>query len=174
MNPLTKPVYTEAELPALEDDRALDGLLEAAAAPPAVRPFAGVALGVIVGRDASGAPMVAVADRGASPPLRALSTVAVPADAAGREVALLFIGDNLDRPLIVGLIQPPAPGPAPRPDALLDGQRLEITAERDIVLRCGAASITLTREGKILIEGTYLLSRSRGVNRIKGGSVQIN
>jgi len=62
-------------------------------------------------------------------------------------------------------VPPSGPGPAPRPDALLDGQRLELTAERDIVLRCGAASITLTREGKILIEGTYLLSRSRGVNR---------
>ena len=29
-------------------------------------------------------------------------------------------------------------------------------------------------EGKVLIRGTYLLSRSSGVNRIKGGSVQIN
>ena len=48
------------------------------------------------------------------------------------------------------------------------------TAESEIVLRCGEASITLTRAGKVLIRGTYLLSRSSGVNRIKGGSVQIN
>ena len=41
-------------------------------------------------------------------------------------------------------------------------------------LRCGKASITLTRAGKVLIRGAYLLSRSSGVNRIKGGSVQIN
>ena len=42
------------------------------------------------------------------------------------------------------------------------------------MLRCGKASITLTREGKVLIKGAYLSSRSSGVNRIKGGSVQIN
>lgn len=51
---------------------------------------------------------------------------------------------------------------------------LEITAEREIVLRCGKASITLTREGKIILRGTYISSRSSGVNRIKGGSVQLN
>ena len=33
---------------------------------------------------------------------------------------------------------------------------------------------TLTRAGKILIRGAYLLARSSGVNRIQGGSVQIN
>ena len=58
--------------------------------------------------------------------------------------------------------------------AHIDGERLEFSAEREIVLRCGKASITLTREGKVLIKGAYLSSRSSGVNRIKGGSVQIN
>ncbi|MEW5071937.1 hypothetical protein AB1P14_09365, partial [Pseudomonas aeruginosa] len=38
----------------------------------------------------------------------------------------------------------------------------------------GKASITLTRAGKVIIRGAYLSSRSTGVNRIKGGSVQIN
>ena len=36
------------------------------------------------------------------------------------------------------------------------------------------ASITLTSAGKILLRGAYILNRSSGVNRIKGGSVQIN
>ena len=43
-----------------------------------------------------------------------------------------------------------------------------------IVLRCGEASITLTRAGKVLIRGAYVLSRSSGTNRIQGGSVEIN
>jgi hypothetical protein len=34
--------------------------------------------------------------------------------------------------------------------------------------------LTLTHAGKVLIRGAYVLSRSSGVNRIKGGSVQIN
>ena len=58
--------------------------------------------------------------------------------------------------------------------ATLDGEQLVLTAQNEIVLRCGKASLTLTRAGKVLIRGTYLLSRSSGVNRIKGGSVQIN
>ena len=49
-----------------------------------------------------------------------------------------------------------------------------LKAQQEIVLECGKASITLTRAGKVLIRGAYLLSRSSGVNRIKGGSVQIN
>ena len=35
-------------------------------------------------------------------------------------------------------------------------------------------SITLTGAGKVLIRGAYVLSRSSGVNKIKGGSVQLN
>jgi hypothetical protein len=56
----------------------------------------------------------------------------------------------------------------------VDGERIVFRADRELVLRCGEASITLTRAGKVIIRGTYLLSRSSGVNRIKGGSVQIN
>ena len=49
-----------------------------------------------------------------------------------------------------------------------------LSAQEEIVLRCGKASITLTKAGKVLIEGAYVLSRSSGVNRIRGGSVQLN
>lgn len=59
-------------------------------------------------------------------------------------------------------------------EARVDDERLVLSAEKEIVLRCGRSSITLTRAGKVLIRGRYLLSRSAGVNRIKGGSVQIN
>lgn len=66
-----------------------------------------------------------------------------------------------------------APGEA-GPGATADGERLVLKAEREIVLQCGKASITLTRAGKVIIRGAYVLSRSSGVNRIVGGSVQIN
>jgi hypothetical protein len=55
-----------------------------------------------------------------------------------------------------------------------DGKRMIVSAREELVLRCGKASITLTKAGKVLIKGSYLLSRSSGVNRIKGGSVQLN
>ncbi len=57
---------------------------------------------------------------------------------------------------------------------LVDGKRVVIEGEDEVVLKCGAASISLNKSGKIAIRGKYLLSRSSGVNRILGGSVQVN
>jgi hypothetical protein len=58
--------------------------------------------------------------------------------------------------------------------AEIDGKQVVLAAEEQIVLRCGEASITLTRAGKILIRGAYLSSHSTGVNRITGATVEIN
>lgn len=58
--------------------------------------------------------------------------------------------------------------------AYVDGNRVVLEGKEEIVLKCGEASITLTKAGKILIRGKYLLNRSSGVNRILGGSVQVN
>jgi len=56
----------------------------------------------------------------------------------------------------------------------VDGKQICIEGAEEVTFKCGKASITLTRSGKILIRGTYLLNRSTGVNRIMGGSVQVN
>ena len=56
----------------------------------------------------------------------------------------------------------------------VDGKRLTFEATDQMVFKCGQSSITLTKEGKVLIRGKYLLNRSSGVNRIMGGSVQVN
>ncbi len=56
----------------------------------------------------------------------------------------------------------------------VDGERISIEGAEEVTFKCGKASITLTKSGKILIRGTYLLNRSSGVNRILGGSVQVN
>jgi hypothetical protein len=63
---------------------------------------------------------------------------------------------------------------APVIEADVDGKRVRVTAQDEIVLECGNASITLRRNGRILIKGTYVETRSEGTNRIKGGQVQIN
>jgi hypothetical protein len=59
-------------------------------------------------------------------------------------------------------------------DMRVDGRRVEIEAADEIVLRCGQASIVMRRNGRVVIRGTYVETRSRGVNRVKGGSVEIN
>ena len=112
--------------------------------------------------------------------ITARTTVAFKRSDIGQQVALLFESGDTNKPVIIGKIQILAPSvvePKPVPDTVettLDGERLTLTADREIVLRCGKASITLTKAGKIIIRGAYLLNRSSGVNKIKGGSVQIN
>jgi uncharacterized protein (DUF2345 family) len=59
-------------------------------------------------------------------------------------------------------------------DANVDGRRVRIVAQDEIVLECGQASITLRRNGRIIVRGTYVETHSDGTNRIKGGQVRIN
>ncbi len=136
----------------------------------------GVVIGILMGLDENKQPLVAFPGNKSATGLEARSTTSLTADDIGCEVALLFEGGNPERPLIIGRIQHPDDtyqndNPI---SAELDGERIVLAAKKEIVLQCGKASITLTKAGKILIRGAYLLNRSSGVNRIKGGSVQIN
>jgi len=140
---------------------------------PAREQMQGVLVGELAGLTAEGHPLVAFVGTPDGRPVPARSVIAWSAADVGRELTLLFERGEPDKPIIMGFLQPPRPGPQPS-QAILDGEQLVLTADREIVLRCGEASITLTRAGKVLIRGTYLLSRSSGANRIKGGSVQIN
>lgn len=133
----------------------------------------GIVIGIIAGLANTAEPTVAFPGNQQEQGIKARTTVALTADMIGRQVALMFEQGDPTRPLVLGLIQNPEPTPQTM-SARLDDERIELRAEREIVLRCGKASITLTRAGKIIIRGAYLLSRSSGVNRIKGGSVQLN
>jgi hypothetical protein len=96
----------------------------------------------------------------------------------GDDVLLQFEEGNPMRPIIVGRLRKSVAwhGPADRPQVEIkaDGERLVVHAEKEITLRCGQASITLTSAGKVLIRGTYISSRSTGVQRIQGASLQLN
>lgn len=105
------------------------------------------------------------------------------ANPAGREVLLIFAHNDPHLPIIVdtmfSLIEEiseyaSADHGSHEPEVAVDGKRIVLEAENEIVLTCGAASITLTKAGKILIKGEYVLSHAAGVNRIRGGAVRIN
>lgn len=66
------------------------------------------------------------------------------------------------------------PSAHPLSDVVEDNKRVEIEGQDEVVLRCGKASITLRRNGRVVIRGAYIESRSEGTNRIKGGHVLIN
>ncbi|MHC6225671.1 DUF6484 domain-containing protein [Pseudomonas sp. X10] len=143
--------------------------------PPSSTParVEGVVIGVLLDVPKADAPIVAFPGCPGDSGLAARTTTPLNREDIGAQVALMFEAGDPTRPLVIGRIQR-LPETTTPTVASLDGERLAFTAEREIVLRCGKASITLTREGKVLVRGAYLSSRSSGVNRIKGGSVQIN
>ena len=145
----------------------------------------GVVIGKLVDFKDSGEPLVDFPANMTGKHLPARSTVALGKNAIGREVALLFEESDPRKPIVMGLIQQPestiasveTPALEEQPQPInveIDGERLVFTAQKEIVLRCGKASITLTRAGKVLIRGAYVLSRSSGANKIKGGSIALN
>lgn len=143
-----------------------------------IRQLDGVVIGVLVGLDGECVPLVAFAGNPVDKAVRAKSTTKFLKSDIGREVALMFENGSPEMPVVIGRIQKPeldlTLDDADTIEPEIDGERLIFDAKREIVLRCGKSSITLTRAGKVIIRGAYLLSRSSGVNRIKGGSVQIN
>lgn len=95
----------------------------------------------------------------------------------GRRVVLSFERGDPTRPIVMGVLREAGDSPLEAPGQVqvdADGQRMIVNAKHELVLQCGKASITLTKAGKVLIQGSYVSSRSSGVNRIKGGSVQLN
>ena len=137
----------------------------------------GVALAAFAGFDAEGRFLVTLGEGMA--PVQALSTVGLAPGDAGAAVVVAFEKGEVRHPVIVGRVQPlhtevPPAAIAAQMDASVDGERVVLQARERIELRCGDASIVLTRAGKVLINGNYVLSRSRGANRVKGAYVGIN
>lgn len=161
---------------------------------PAIAPGE-VIIGTVMEIDGQGQVLVDFRTNPKQGPITAVTTLGISQKLVGRQVALLFAEGDLARPVIMGLIHSPLqdmlesyeitpldesapagsqPMGAGVEDVTIDGKRIVLEGKEEIVLKCGEASITLTRAGKILIRGKYLLNRSEGVNRIMGGSVQVN
>jgi hypothetical protein len=140
---------------------------------PSVTPNA--ALGVLAGLGSAGEAWVDLPrQRRSRVPAR--STVALVPEHVGREVLLTWI-DGEAGPIITGVIRLPIDAEreaAPRAEAVVDAERIVLTGKREVVLRCGAASILLAADGSVVIKGARMLTSASGVHRIRGGAVQIN
>jgi len=130
--------------------------------------------------------------------LRAIATVAVGPDQVGRRgvVTMAANGGPSGQPsrdgetlrgtaILLGLVQEPlseilearvdAPSAREVPfDLEVDEERVVLEASREVVLRCGESSITLKKDGRVLIRGSHVVSRSTGPNKVKGASIQLN
>jgi hypothetical protein len=81
--------------------------------------------------------------------------------------ALVLVPEGGD-PVVLGLLDPP-PASLPRAKKVV-----VLEGEEEVILRCGKAEIALSADGRISILGGHIVSRSTGVHRIKGASVEIN
>ena len=109
----------------------------------------------------------------------AMTTVPLTREQCGSTVVCVFDQGDLRRPIVVGVLCHSGHSAAtsaaePHVTVTADEERLVLSAEREVTLRCGDASITLTRAGKVVISGTYVVSRSSGYIKIKGAAVDIN
>lgn len=143
--------------------------------------------GIVIGTIADlrdGIPFVDFAGNPNATPLSAMTTVKVMPNDKGRNAALSFINGQFNEPIVMGLIvslvddaigeTAKSIGNLQTIEAEADNERVVLSADKEITLKCGKASITLTRAGKVIVRGSYVSTHSTGVNRIKGGSVQLN
>ncbi|MDE2593562.1 MAG: hypothetical protein KGL57_04945, partial [Burkholderiales bacterium] len=94
----------------------------------------------------------------------ARTTVPLTRAMCGQPAVVVFENGDLRRPIIMGIVQTQPVQPlqaepisTAKTIVQVDGESRVIEAEREIVLRCGEASITLTRAGKVIIQGNYIL-----------------
>lgn len=149
--------------------RLLDEMLDRPPAAPAAE-RAAVVVGTIVATEPE--PCVTWDDQPQPTPAR--STVPLGAAHRGRQVTLLFEAGDPARPIVTGVLQLRPAAEQPALGIEVDDDVLRLEGRRQVVLRCGEASITLTRAGKVIVKGAYVSSRSTGIHRILGGSVEIN
>ena len=99
-------------------------------------------------------------------------------------VLLFFENGDPALPVIIGIVHSALMKAAPRQEVMIqakgskrivmDGQTLLLDAQEEITLRCGKSSVTLRKDGKIVVKGTDIVSRASRTNKIKGASVAVN
>lgn len=133
---------------------------------------ASVFMGRIVGREIDGRYLVTY-DGCPTSKLPARATTHVGPEDIGREVTLAFIDGKPEKPVISGVFRDDMKAPS-QVAVSINGERLALAAERELVLQCGKSTVLLREDGYLLLRGVYLVSRASGPNHIKGSSVEVN
>ncbi len=103
--------------------------------------------------------------------------------ATGSRVLLIYEDDDVSNPIIIGFIHDrlteeratvAVPVEEDSRELLVDGRRIVLKADEELLLSCGKSSVSLSKDGKVIIRGVHLISRASQTNKIKGGAVSIN
>jgi hypothetical protein len=156
-------------------------------------------IGKVISINDHGNPLIAYNEATHTLPIEALTTVPLNDASIGKDVAISFAQNQGGTPIVMGVIrrilddvisQQENTTPLTtaiddintnllrtensKPEIIVDGNKLELSAADEITLRCGKSSITLNKNGKILIKGEHMLNRTAGSYKIKSGSIQLN
>lgn len=134
----------------------------------------GVVLGEVTGVASDGRPLVR-SEAGGAPCAATFAGFGPAPDwrlCHGARAVLAFVDGDRRQPLVLGVLGGTA-APAPTTAAPLP-RTLKIAAGEELTIECGKSKIHLRADGRVEIRGEHLVSRSRGPNKVKGGSVHLN
>ncbi|PCE33257.1 DUF6484 domain-containing protein [Burkholderia ubonensis] len=131
-----------------------------------------ITLGAIASVSADGNVFVDYPDNPVGRALHAVCAARIEATAVGRRVALLFVQGDPARPIVLGLI---------RQASVSNGVSAEIIngsvvfhSAHELSFRCGASSLSMSSDGRVVVRGKYIASYADGTQRIRGATVEIN
>ena len=131
-------------------------------------------LGVVIALE-EGRPIVRLVGSGEEIAVTVLSTVSdaevVEAIEAKRPALVLRSGDG---GVLLGWTRAEVEESAPEAPEEKPPETLLLEAEKRIEIRCGDSSLVLEENGKVVLRGSYLLSRSTGPNKVKGATIELN
>jgi hypothetical protein len=139
--------------------------------------------GLVVGRllalvEEGRTPLVTYAGQPGHAALKARSAVDLHGAHVGQDVVLGFDLEDSTRPIVLGVLQGQPGWPLPKAPGQVsieaDGQRMVVTAQHELVLRCGKSSISLRSDGRVEIRGESVLTQAAAANRVRGGSIELN
>lgn len=130
----------------------------------------GIVVGRITGFQSGGEPLIDFTMNHTGHPLPARATVSLDTCHIGRDAAVMFEMGDPRKPIIIGLMH----NSEKNAEAVEGDKTTVISSEKEILIRCGEASIHLKKDGKIIIKGRDILSRARGNHDIKGGMINLN
>ena len=147
-----------------------------------------VVIGILVGFDGAGQPLVAFAENPDDVCQPALFTGHLSHEDTGKKVALLFPAGNAHKPMIIGIVRERVKdtvnvnglfeqndeSQANAISLQMNRRKIELNAEDEIVLRCGPARIELSKNGHVAIKGLSIDSSAQKLHRIKGAKTDIN
>jgi len=163
---------------------------ESSSSSTSVPSSSGLLIGRIITLQENGNPLVAFDAETKNKPIEAFTVVPLVSSSVGKDVAISFAQNQGGMPIVMGVIRrmldevlDDAPKESDqkalnagivKPEVIVDGNKLELSAPEEVTIRCGEASITLNKSGKILIKGEHMLNRISGAYKVKSGSIELN